>query len=341
MTSGLTARVRSGVVDADLDLPPSTVALVGPNGAGKTTLLKAVAGLAPNDGTVVIAGTDVTSLPVARRQVGYVPQHVALFPHLDVLGNVAFGASARARRRGRTRAREHATEWLSRLDVTHLANRRPRTLSGGQAQRVALARALASQPRVLLLDEPLSAMDATARPELRTTLRTHLSQFAGTAVVVSHDLADVWALADHLVVLEQGRVVQQGSAQELTRHPASVWVARMLGHNAWPGLGSADGRVTVASTLTLRCPADASRASGVWVRPEAVQLHAAPPAATDNVWQATVTGVEPHGSRLLVQVAGPVAAVAEVNPTMRGGWLTEGAPVWARVEVRDVRLLPA
>lgn len=204
-------------LDAD---PGTTIAVVGENGAGKTTLLRALLGLTPRAHAELRLGdTDVTSLPPHERQVAWVPQDGALFPHLTALANTAYGL--RARRVPRAEARREAQLWLDRLGVGHLAARKPAQLSGGQAQRVALARALAARPRLLLLDEPLAALDQTTRARVRHTLRTHLAGFGGVCLIVTHDPVEAVSLADRVLVLADGRTLQDAPPAEVSRHPRS------------------------------------------------------------------------------------------------------------------------
>lgn len=207
------------------------LALIGPNGAGKSTALLAIAGALPlDDGHVRIGGRVLADAgrgidrPAAERAVGVVFQGYALFPHLTVRENIAFGP--RAQGRGRAAAREQADRWMAHVGLTVLAERRPQQLSGGQAQRVALARALAAEPEVLLLDEPLAALDVEVREAVRTDLATHVRGFGGATVVVAHDREDVAALAEQVLVIEGGRVVQCGTLAELTAAPATDFVRR-------------------------------------------------------------------------------------------------------------------
>src|SRR5690606_21510155 len=205
---GLDARlvVRRGAFELDLALTAGAgevVALLGPDGAGKSTALRALAGLVPmSGGQIRLDGADLRPLPAERRGIGMVFQDYLLFPHLSVLENVAFGP--RCRGAGRRAARERAARWLDRVGLAGFASARPRELSGGQAQRVALARALAVEPGLLLLDEPLAALDAHTRMEIRAALRRHLAGFEGAAVLVTHDPLDAMALADRIVVIEGG-----------------------------------------------------------------------------------------------------------------------------------------
>ncbi|MCX4551296.1 ABC transporter permease [Streptomyces sp. NBC_01267] len=327
-------------LDAD---PGTTIAVVGPNGAGKTTLLRALLGLTPRARAVLRLGdTDVTSLPPHRRGVAWVPQDGALFPHLSALTNTAYGL--RARRVPRAEARREAQQWLERLGVGQLAARKPSQLSGGQAQRVALARALAARPRLLLLDEPLAALDQTTRAQVRHTLRAHLGSFGGVCLIVTHDPVEAVSLADRVLVLDEGRTLQDASPAEVTRHPRSPWVARMLGSNAWAGtaadggLALADGgRLVVAEGL-----ADGARALAI-ITPEAVSVHRDKPAGSPrNVWPGTVREITSAGSRLRVLVTSDLAPdlIAEITPqaAVELG-LADGVSVWTSVKATEVTLV--
>jgi molybdate transport system ATP-binding protein len=209
-----------------------TLALVGPNGGGKSTVLGAIAGLVDADGSVSLEGRDLAVLPADRRGVGVVFQDFLLFPHLTVRDNVAFPLRVRGV------ARAAAEPWLERFDLAELAERHPSQLSGGQAQRVALARALASQPEVLLLDEPMAALDVEVRDEVRADLARYLREFDGPTIVVTHDVADAAALADEVAVIERGVIVQRGSLAELAAAPATPWARRFA---SAPG-GRADNK---------------------------------------------------------------------------------------------------
>jgi molybdate transport system ATP-binding protein len=221
--------VTRGAFDLVLELTVTTgrtLALLGPNGAGKSTALGAIAGTVESVGAIELNGRRLDGLPVEERRVGYVFQDYLLFPHLTVLENVAFGP--RAVGVARAAARESATEWLERLGVAELGQRRPGQLSGGQAQRVALARALAASPELLLLDEPLAALDVEVRAEVRAELAEHLRGWGGLTIVVTHSLDDVEALADDVVVLERGRDTQRGTVSDLRDAPATPYVARLV-----------------------------------------------------------------------------------------------------------------
>jgi molybdate transport system ATP-binding protein len=349
--SGLHASVRLArrafVLDVDIDVAAGeTVAVLGPNGAGKSTLLSIVAGLhPPDDGRVVIAGTTVDDvaagvhLPPEARAVGLVFQDHLLFPHLSALENVAFGL--RSRGVAKAEARQRAGVWLERLGVAHRASARPRSLSGGEAQRVALARSLAIEPDVLLLDEPLSALDVETRDRVRSELRAHLAGFAGPRVVVTHDPVEAMVLADRMVVLEDGRVSHDGTPAELTRHPRTNYVARLVGLNLYRGQASGStlevdggGRVEASPDGPVDGPAAAT------VRPQAVSLHLHRPEGTPrNVWCGRVIGVDATGERVRVEVHSEPPVVAEITPAALADLrLASGDEVWVSIKATDVHL---
>ncbi|MFH8565035.1 ABC transporter permease [Streptomyces sp. NPDC017988] len=343
-TWGLHADV-TGANQQTLDAEPgTTIAVVGPNGAGKTTLLRALLGLTPRAHARLRLGErDVTALPPHRRGVAWVPQEGALFPHLSALGNTAYGLRAQGVRRAR--ARREAQAWLDRLGVGHLAHRRPAQLSGGQAQRVALARALAARPRLLLLDEPLAALDQTTRAHVRHTLRRHLDGFGGVCLVVTHDPVEAVSLADRVLVLDDGRTLQDAPPAEVTRHPRSPWVARMLGRNAWPGTAAADGTLVLAGEGRLVVadpPAEGTRALAV-IAPEAVSVHRGRPEGSPrNVWRGTVREITAAGSRLRVLIVSGQAPdlVAEITPQAAAELgLVDGAEVWTSVKATEVTVV--
>ncbi|MFJ8586646.1 ABC transporter permease [Streptomyces sp. NPDC093595] len=323
--------------------PGTTIAVVGPNGAGKTTLLRALLGLTPRAHAALRLGdTDVTALPPHRRGVAWVPQDGALFPRMSALANTAYGL--RAQHVPRAEARRAAQEWLDRLGVGHLAHRRPAQLSGGQAQRVALARALAARPRLLLLDEPLAALDQTTRARVRHTLRTHLDGFGGVCLIVTHDPVEAVALADRVLVLHEGRALQDAPPAEVSRHPRSPWVARMLGRNAWPGTTTAEGvRLTGGGTLTVAEPLPAGAGVLAIFAPEAVALHRDKPSGSPrNVWAGTVREITGAGSRLRVLITSAQVPdlVAEITPEAAAELgLGEGTPVWTSVKATETTLV--
>ncbi|MEU1484085.1 ABC transporter permease [Streptomyces sp. NPDC005752] len=324
--------------------PGTTIAVVGPNGAGKTTLLRALLGLTPRAHAALRLGdTDTGSLPPHRRGVAWVPQDGALFPHLSALANTAYGL--RAHGVSRAEARDTARQWLGRLGVGHLAARRPAQLSGGQAQRVALARALAARPRLLLLDEPLAALDQTTRAHVRHTLRTHLDGFGGVCLIVTHDPVEAVSLADRVLVLDEGRALQDAPPGEVTRHPRSPWVARMLGRNAWPGTATAEGLgLRGGGHLVAAEPLPAGTPALAVIGPEAVSVHRERPSGSPrNVWPGTVREITASGSRLRVLVSSTEAPdlVAEITPQAAAELgLAEGVSVWTSVKATEATLVP-
>lgn len=274
--------------------------------------------------------------------MAWVPQDGALFPHLSALANTAYGL--RARGAARADARREAQAWLDRLGVGHLGHRKPAQLSGGQAQRVALARALAARPRLLLLDEPLAALDQTTRARVRHTLRRHLAGFGGVCLIVTHDPVEAVSLADRVLVLADGRTLQDAPPAEVSRHPRSPWVARMLGRNAWPGTASAEGLALAAGGRLVVAEAlpEGAQALAI-IAPEAVSVHRERPGGSPrNVWQGTVREITSVGSRLrvLVAPAGVPDLVAEITPEAAAELgIVEGAEVWTSVKATEVTLV--
>ncbi len=351
--TGLHADVKvsrgSLCLDAELDVAAGqTLAVLGPNGAGKSTLLRVLAGLQPLDqGTVRLDGETLedvatdTFVPPEHRSVGMVFQDALLFPNLSALDNVAFGLRSRGVRR--TAAREMAGEWLERVGPSpDHSGARPAQLSGGQAQRVALARALAPEPGVLLLDEPLASLDATARPAMRRELLRHLRGHAGVRIVVTHDAVEATALTDRLLVLEAGRVVQTGTLDEISQRPRSRYVADLVGVNLLRGRATA-GRVAIEGGAALVA---ADRAEGdvlLVVHPRAVVLHRHRPEGTPrNTWPATIEGLAVEGERVRVATVGPVPMVAEVTTAAVAELdLAEGDSIWVSVKATEIAVSAA
>jgi molybdate transport system ATP-binding protein len=301
-----------GRVRADVTAEAGEVLVViGPNGAGKSTLLRAIAGLEP--GRVQVGDADWTDLDVPQRRVGYVFQDQSLFPHLSALDNVAFGP--RARGRSRADAERVARHWLERFGIADLAGRRPRELSGGQAQRVAIARALATEPEVLLLDEPFSGLDVSVQMALRIELGRHLSDFPGVALLVTHDAIDALTLADRVLVLDDGAVAQVGRPAEVAAEPRTPHVARLVGLNL-----VADREEMIAFT------------------PDSVvvSLHE-PEGSTRLRWRGTIASLAPHGDavRLLVHASPDLLADLTPAAAVELG-LVPGREVWLSAKATAV-----
>ena len=341
-------QLRRGTLDLAVQVDAAegeVVVVIGPNGAGKTTLLDALTGaLALTRGRVELAGRvldDVPAgvrLPPELRRLGVVHQRGLLFPHLTALENVAFGP--RARGVPADRATEAAHGWLERIGLADRADARPGALSGGQAQRVAIARALATDPDLLLLDEPLSALDVESRQDLRSELRTHLRSFAGPTLLVTHDPLEALTLGDRLLVLEHGRVTQIGTPGDVAAHPRSSWVARLVGLNLLAGRAT-DTTVQIGS-VALRTASPADGDVHVVFHPRAVALHHEPPSGSPrNVWQAVVRDLEADDGRVRVQLDGPFPVVAEVTPAAVAELdLARGAAVHAAVKATEIDVHP-
>ncbi len=360
MSPGLEAAFAVTRADFRLEVelavgPGEVLAVLGPNGAGKSTLLRALAGLrAVTEGRVSVGDQlwdDAAAgvfVPAVDRSVGLVFQDYRLFPHLSVLDNIAF--AARARGAGRRRSRAEAGAVIDRLDLAALARRRPGQLSGGQAQRVALARALAAQPRLLLLDEPLAALDARTRLEIRTELRRHLSGFAGPSIVVTHDPLEALVLADRILVLEAGVIVQAGTPAEVSRRPATEYVARLMGLNLYSGelTDPPTGRVELddAGGLLFATGPDRPQRPGpvlAVLAPTAISLHLDPPGpgSARNVWAGRVSGVELLTDRVRVAVEGRPGALVDVTPAAVAELgLAAGRPVWLSAKASEVLAYP-
>jgi molybdate transport system ATP-binding protein len=335
-------------LDVELAVAPGEVlALLGPNGAGKSSCLRALAGLLPlDDGSVALDGVVLDDpragvlLPPAQRRVGVVFQEYLLFPHLSALENVAFGL--RARGVPRRAAREQAGAWLDRMGLADRAGVRPDALSGGQAQRVALARALATGPALLLLDEPLAALDARTRMSVRSDLRGHLRAYGGCTVLVTHDPVDAMVLADRVVVVEQGRVVQRGTPAEVARAPRTDYVAQLMGLNLYRGT-AAGGAVHLPGGGRLTAARAEDGEVLLAFPPSAVSLHRRPPdGSARNCWPGSVRGLEQRGDVVRVEVAGSPDVLADVTTAAVADLdLVLDAPLWVSVKATEVNCYPA
>ena len=323
LTASVVRRKGAFTLDAALDAASRSVhVLVGESGSGKTTFLRLLAGLErPDAGRIELDGAvwagDGVCVPAPRRAVGWVAQDYALFPHLSAAGNVAFGLAAQGVPAREVTARVAAA--LERLSVADLAGRRPGELSGGQQQRVAMARALVLEPRLLLLDEPLSALDVQTRRTVRGELRRLLAELPCTTVYVTHSPAEALAFGERITVLEAGRVSQSGTRDDLMRHPRSRYVAEFLGVNHFRGTLAPDGG---AGAPHLALPEgdlllDANGEASAVVHPRDITLTLAPPAGSArNVFAGTIEELVPEppdGALVRVSLASTPPLIAEVT----------------------------
>ena len=331
--------------------PGEPLALVGPNGSGKSTLVSAIAGLSPPeggrialDGELLDDGND--HVAPERRPIGVVFQDLLLFPHLSALENVAF--PLRARGVDADVARGRATATLERLGLSERARAKPRDLSGGEAQRVALARALVAQPRLLLLDEPLSALDVAARAEVREVLAAEVARFEGVRVLVTHDPVEASMLGDRLVILEDGHITQTGTPPEIRDLPRSRYAGDLVGVNAYRGslVRGPEGEGLVATqdgSIVVPWPdaVEHGRAVTAVVRPADVTLSLEPPeSSARNVFRGAVRSIASDGERARVRLATEPPLVAEVTAgsAERLG-LHDGVIVWASFKAVEVEIV--
>jgi molybdate transport system ATP-binding protein len=316
------------------------VALLGPNGAGKSTILRALAGLlrldggkVELDGTVLEEPARHTRVAPEKRPIGLMFQDYLLFPHLSAVENVAFGL--RARGVDKRVARERSAAALERLGVGKVAEARPGNMSGGQQQRVAMARAMVTEPKLLLLDEPLAALDVSTKTEVRRQLRATLRESQAANVMVTHDLLDAVALADRMFVIEDGGIAQSGTPAEVTARPKSRYVADLVGVNLVRGTarGTAlalhgGGRLVTAEEMSGQVLAV--------IAPHDVSVSRERPgqaSSAANVWPGQVGAVDLMGDRVRVRVDGAPAITAEVTPAAVDALnLDAGGQLWASVE---------
>ncbi len=349
-------KVRRGNFELTLDIDVNegeVVALLGPNGSGKTTALHVLAGLLPIDvghvtlnGLIIDDARDGIFTSPEQRHASLVFQDHLLFPHLDARSNVAFPMRAKGVKR--LEAQHVADTWLQRFGLSDLAKQRPRQLSGGQAQRVALARALAAEPELLLLDEPLAALDAGTRVAVRRELRTILSDFRGATIIVTHDPLDAIALASKIIVLEDGRAVQEGSISDLTARPRSGFVAELVGLNLFAGTAG-NGSIAIGNSSTTKATA-ASIATVetidgdvfAMIHPRAIALHRDEPGGSPrNRWHNTIESFDLLGDRVRVRTTGELDLVAEITTvSMTELDLHQGDRVWLSVKATEVSVYP-
>ncbi len=346
MSLRLTAKIAARNLDISLHVADgNTLALLGPNGAGKSSALEVVAGILHPDSGRACVGDEIlfdlpsTWRPPHTRGIALLAQDPRLFPHLTALDNVAFGP--RSSGASRRRSRELARHWLAEVDATELAARKPDQLSGGQAQRIAIARALAAEPRLLLLDEPMAALDITVVPAMRQMLKRVLAD--RTAIIVTHDVLDAALLADRVVVMESGRVVEDGPTKELLARPRSRFGAGIAGLNLMRGI-AAGGIVRTPKGTLIEGLTDSPVTDGAAVvavfSPSSVAVYLARPAGSPrNVYAAKIIELEPHGSQVRVRTEElsadvTVSAVAELD-------LMPGKEVFLVVKASEVAIYTA
>ena len=360
--TALTARVGAQRGSFRLDVgvevaAGEVVAVLGPNGAGKSTLLGALAGLiTPSEGRIVLGErtlTDTASgtlVATHRRRVGLLSQQALLFPHLSARDNVAFGP--RSTGASRRAARDTADRWLAEVDASGLADRRPAALSGGQAQRVAIARALATSPELLLLDEPFAALDVDATPAIRSLLRRVVRSTGQTTLMVTHDVLDAVVLADRLVVLAEGGVVESGPTAEVLTRPRSPFAARIAGLDLVPGTACPEGLRTadgaVVAGLHPEPVADGAPAVALF-NPASVAVHTAVPSGSPRTAvEVRLAAMEPHGELVRLRAAAPDGGpswvdglAADVTPAAVAELDVEpGARLWFAVKAAEVAVHP-
>lgn len=332
--------------NVSLDFPAGElVALLGPSGCGKTTLLRVIAGLEHADaGQVVLQGQDVASVGARDRQVGFVFQHYALFRHMTVFENVAFGLRVKPRRErpSEARIRDKVHELLKLVQLDWLAQRYPSELSGGQRQRIALARALAVEPKVLLLDEPFGALDAKVRKELRGWLRRLHDELHISTIFVTHDQEEALEVADRIVVLNHGHVEQVGSPQDVYDHPQSAFVYEFLGAaNRLPGTVANRGFVADGAAESIAVDADFAGPANAYVRPHDLQLWPAGEGHRDGI-AVDVRRVVPFGGSVRVELEARTGGALEAELD-RDAWRALALQVGdgATAVPRAVRVFPA
>jgi molybdate transport system ATP-binding protein len=316
-----------------LAMGAETLALIGPSGAGKSSVLRFLAGLAtPDHGRIICNGRVLldtqarVDLPPEEREIGVVFQDGALFPHLTVAQNIEYGLRPKAR--DRRERRERAAGILERFGIAHLATAKPDRVSGGERQRVALARAVATSPALLLLDEPLSALDAVTKAAVAEELAATLAELRLPAILVSHDLEDVAGLADRVAVMDDGVIVQTGTTAELLQAPRTGFVAAFVGANYFSGAAHREREMTLVELDgggVVTSTQDGSGRVGVVVQPWHVRL--APPTEPEsdmNGLTGTVFSIAPHGSRLRIAIASSPRIIADVSA--QGAWVSRLKP---------------
>jgi molybdate transport system ATP-binding protein len=340
-------RSETFTLDVAIDVRAGrTVAVLGPSGAGKSTLVAAIAGLLPIDeGAIVLGGQVIDDpssgvfVPPDERRIGVVFQDYSLFPHMDATRNVAFGL--RSRGIGRADADELARSWLGRVGLGDNASQRPSDLSGGQQQRVALARALASDPAILLLDEPLSALDVTTRARMRRELADHLAAFTGPRILITHDPVEAFILADEVHVIEDGVITQVGSPDDIRVRPRTPYAADLASVNLVTGQAD-DGTVLVDGHAVHIADHSVAGPVLLTIRPASVSLHLRRPEGSPrNTWSTVVDVVERLGDVVRVRTGAPIALAVDVTPeAIAELGIVPGLPVWLSIKATEIAVSP-
>ena len=316
------------------------LSLLGPSGCGKTTTLRMLAGFEqPDEGFIRISGDFVQGVPAYRRDVNTVFQQYALFPHMTVAENVAYGL--RQRHVSKSDIATRVTEALDMVKMRPLAERKPRQMSGGQQQRVALARALVNRPSVLLLDEPLGALDRKLREEMQIELKLLQSQLGITFVFVTHDQEEAMGMSDRIAIMLDGHIEQLADPETVYEHPASAFVAGFIGrNNFWKGISTAEGVRADDGTVFVASNPEEKVANGqpslAAIRPECIQLSSADPGRTINVIEGTVAGVSHYGDVLQYVVRTADRDVLALLPRQGAVRLAPGDAVWCHWEASEV-----
>lgn len=351
--NGLRASVklrRSGSFGLDLSLAiptNTTVAVLGPNGAGKSTLVAAIAGLLGIDeGHIELAGITLDDpaqgkfVPAERRKLGVVFQDDLLFPHFTALENVAFGP--RSRGIGRADSRARARKWLERVELHGLEDRKPAELSGGQRQRVALARALVTEPDLLILDEPLSALDVTTRAQVRRSLADHLRSFPGPRLLITHDPTEAFLLADQIHVIEDGIITQSGTPDDIRLRPRTAYAADLAGSNLVTGAAK-EGVVDTGTHQLHIADRNASGPVLTTISPAAISVYRMRPEGSPrNTWEAEVQLIEQLGDRVRLRIGEPLALTVEITKQASDELrLAAGQSVWVSIKATEIAVQQA
>jgi spermidine/putrescine transport system ATP-binding protein len=341
--TGVTKRFGTMVAVDQLDLvvrPGEFLSLLGPSGCGKTTTLRMLAGFEqPDEGFIRISGEYVQGIPPYKRDVNTVFQSYALFPHMDVAENVAYGL--KQRRVPKSQIADRVREALEMVKMSHLAGRKPRQLSGGQQQRVALARALVNRPSVLLLDEPLGALDRKLREEMQIELKLLQSQLGITFIFVTHDQEEAMSMSDRIAIMLDGHIEQLSDPEHVYEHPASAFVAAFIGrNNFWQGKATTDGVIADDGTVFKVSKPEERLTVGqgaiAAVRPECFVLTAMDPGRNENVLEGTIASVAHFGDVLQYVVRSGDRDIVVLAPRAQGSRLVNGDPVWCTWSADDV-----